>query len=197
MLARRSLIRLIGWWALATVVVKPYVIPAVAHAEGQRCLGVVCFDEQLVVAGQSLPLRGVSLFEYWSFDVYTGAFYAVSADAAVAPVAKKLVLHYHRGIEKEDFIKSTRSMMKKNPAVALDQIAAECEQLFTLFKSVKEGDRYSIEYNPEKGTTLSLNDKALGTIAGEKFQAAMFGIWLSNHSVDSKFTDALVGDGKR
>ncbi len=179
--------------SLWTVSLACVLLPTGVRAEGQRCIGVVCFDRQLAGSEQPLPLRGVSLFEYWSFDVYTGAFYAKSAAAAVAPVAKKLVLHYHRSIEKEDFIKSTRSMMKKNPAVVLEQIEAECELLFKLFKSVKEGDRYSIEYEPEKGTTLSLNDKPLGTIAGEKFQAAMFGIWLSTHSVGSKFTEELLG----
>lgn len=192
MLSSWSLIRVSAAVALSAVLAG-LLLPTKVRAEGQRCLGVVCFDSAHELAGKPLPLRGISLFEYWSFDVYTGAFFAPSADAAVAPVHKKLVLHYHRSIEKEDFIKSTRSLMKKNPAVVLEQIEAECEQLFKLFKSVKAGDRYSIEYEPEKGTTLSLNDKPLGTIAGEKFQAAMFGIWLSKHSVGGKFTEELLG----
>ena len=173
------------------------VVADEVRAEGRRCLGVVCFAEQVEVGGAPLALKGIALFEYWSFDVYTGAFYssgtASGKDAALAPVAKKLILHYHRAIDREDFIKSTRSMMKKNPAVAVEEIEAECTELFRIFRSVKEGDRYSIEYVVGKGTTLSLNDKPLGTIAGEKFQAAMFGIWLSDHSVGSDFTQTVLG----
>lgn len=185
------MVRLVFFLALVLLL----SLPTEAQSEPPRCLGQVCFAPQTIVGEEPVKLQGISLFEYWSFDVYTGAFYSAGrgVDAALAPLAKKLVLYYHRAISKEDFITSTQAMMKKNPSVNLKEIAAECARLFELFQSVKPGDRYSIEFVNGRGTTLSLNDKALGTIAGDAFQRAMFGIWLSKYSVGAKFTDRVLG----
>ena len=61
------------------------------------------------------------------------------------------------------------------------------------FRDVGAGDRYALTYQPDIGTTLSLNGEPLGTIAGSDFARAYFGIWLGDEPLRKKFRDRLLG----
>lgn len=170
---------------------------APASPAATSCIAGACFAKAVSVGGQTLPLKGVSLFEYFRIDLYSGALYITpevsSIEGALGPVAKRLVLHYHRGLTKANFIESSEKMLAKYPEVSIESIRKELDTLYTLYTDVSPGDRYALEYVPGVGTTLYLNDVAQGTIPGDAFQKAYFSIWLSKYSVSDSFTDELLG----
>ncbi len=173
---------------------------APAFAENLVCESEVCFAKVAQVGDRSLPLLGVSLMRYYGFRLYVAALYAdpahASTQAIVGTVPKKLVLHYLREFSSNDFITSGLKFMKKNPAFNLETLAAPIDQMDKLYLPVVEGDRYSLSFLPGQGgvegqTSLQLNEKLLGSVKGDAFQAAYFGIWLSEYSAKEAFTKKL------
>lgn len=168
--------------------------------EKETCIASACFTNSSSISSSILTLRGTGLFEYFMFDVYCGAFYSERSIKTIAdalsPMEKVLVIEYFRPISKEDLIESSEKLLRNNPDVKLEHIRPELNTLYSMYTDVKKGDQYSIHYQAGKGTTLLLNNVAVGTIAGEEFQKAFFGIWVSEHSVSETFTRNLLGLNK-
>ncbi len=186
---------------------SPYVNQARADSnppigdteQKQICKDEICFPNSVEIAGTKLTLRGISLFTYWGFRVYTGAFYAPpevrTVNQALSDVPKYLVLHYHRGLEAQNFVDNSEYILKQNPDINMQELRPELQKLYKSYGDVKEGDKYALQYIPGQGTTLTLNGKPQGSFPGTDFQKAYFGIWLSNYSVGKDFTRKLL-DGK-
>ena len=60
--------------------------------------------------------------------------------------------------------------------------------------AAKKGDIIHLDWLPEQGTRITLNDKAIGRdIAGEDFYRALMKIWLGPKAVQDSLKDALLG----
>ena len=59
-----------------------------------------------------------------------------------------------------------------------------------------KGDRDALTYLPERGITLTINGRVKGTIAGEDFAQALFGLWLGGEPFNSRFKQALLGENR-
>ena len=169
-----------------------------ASSKSQVCpISSTCFDNTVTVDGVELNLVGATLFRYWGFKVYSAAFY-MEADAkpkqdALKPVNKYLVLNYHRAISKQDIVRSSNDLIDKNPRIQRSSIEAELNRLYSNFLDVKDGDRFAISYNVDRGMSLYFNGKQKTTISGELLQRAYFGIWLSAYNVDLELKNKLLG----
>jgi len=73
---------------------------------------------------------------------------------------------------------------------AIDQRA---KTLYSLYRNVKPGDRYSFTYIPGIGSQIALNGKILGTINGLDFANAMLSIWLGRNPLDQALKNTLLG----
>ncbi|MBL6999701.1 MAG: chalcone isomerase family protein, partial [Gammaproteobacteria bacterium] len=83
---------------------------------------------------------------------------------------------------------------KNQSAEKLKALKAEISSFYGLFnESALKGDRYIIDYVPDKGTSLSKNDVLLGIILGEDFKNALLEIWLGNHPADKKLKKGMLG----
>ena len=159
----------------------------------------VRFNRTVDAMDQRLHLHGAGLLKYMVFiKAYAGALYlpeSVPSEQVLKPVAKQLVLEYFHPIKGEDFAKATRKKIADN--VTADQVnvlQSRIDNLAALYRDVKPGDRYALTYIPDKGTTLSLNGKPLGSIPGDDFARAVFAIWLGVNPIDQKFRDQLLRD---
>jgi hypothetical protein len=130
---------------------------------------------------------------------YVAAFYlpeAVRPEEALAGVPKHLEIEYFHAITAADFAKATRSGIARNVSMtAYDRLKPAVEELNTLYRDVKPGDRYSLTYVPGTGTELRLNGTPLGTVAGADFAAGLFAIWLGPVPLDEGLKRTLLGDG--
>jgi hypothetical protein len=173
--------------------------------EAQKCVGGVCFepeyqlpaDDVSETSPKSLGLRGVSLFEYWSIDVYSAALYTEpevdTIDEVLGDTPKYLVLSYHRSLEKQNIVDNSEHILKSNPNNNMSALRERLDRLYENYSDVKDGDKFSMSYIPGKGTTLYFNGQPKETFPGVDFQRAYFGIWLSKSSVDEDFTQELLG----
>jgi len=155
------------------------------------------FSPEAAVHGQTLQLQGTGRLVWMRMvTVYDAALY-LPADVPVKnvlrDVPKRLELRYHISIKGEKFGESAEPFLKKNVlAEELAKLTLRIEQLNRLYRDVKEGDRYALDYAPGKGTTLSLNGSPLGTIEGADFAAAYYAIWLGAKPISDTMRDELM-----
>jgi hypothetical protein len=160
------------------------------------------FSREVTVQGHTLPLRGTGRLVWMRvITVYDAALYLpadVPGKDVLGDVAKRLELRYHVSIKGEKFGESAEPYLKKNvPPAELARIRSRIEHLNKLYRGVKEGDRYALDYVPGSGTTLSLNGSPLGSIEGMDFAAAYFAIWLGGKPISDTLRDELTGAAQR
>lgn len=176
--------------------VVPLLVAMTGLAQAAEVKGVH-FSDSLVVEQVELKLNGVAVLK-WAmlFDVYAGALYlpgGVPGQAWSKDVAKRLELSYFREIEAEGFAEASDRILQDNLLPAEYQpLAKRLQTFYGFFRDVKPGDRYSINYIPEKGTELRLNEQPLGQVPGADFAAAYFGIWLGAEPISKEFRNRLL-----
>ncbi len=168
---------------------------------GHTCLAAeikgVSFADQVVLEKHAVRLKGVAVLK-WAmlFDVYAGAFYLpdnVAGSAWAQDVPKRLELSYFRDIEAKGFADASDKLLRDNlPGVEYQPLAERLQAFYSFFQDVKPGDRYSIDYIPEQGVELRLNNKSLGRVPGADFAVAYFGIWLGENPINKTFRDKLL-----
>lgn len=157
----------------------------------------VKFEKTTPSPSGPLPLRGATLCRYWGFKVYTAAFYvdpqARSLEEILGLAPKRLVLYYNRSIDREDLVEATEQALRRNPDVNLPAIRTRLDRLYRWFEDVDKGDRFRLDYIPGEGSTLYFNGRPRGVIEGEDFARALFGVWLSDYSLNEDYRDRLLG----
>lgn len=156
------------------------------------------FPDTVVLGRTELKIQGVAVLK-WAmvFNVYAGAFYLPEGHAGRAwteDVPKKLELRYFREITADGFVKASDHLLRRNlSSEDYQHLQGRLQVLYSLFRDVKPGDRYSLAYFPGRGTELRLNDNPLGTIPGADFAMAYFGVWLGENPINPRFRDHLLG----
>ena len=85
------------------------------------------------------------------------------------------------------------NFLAKNDANDMRALRERLDRINSWYVDVKSGDSYELRYHPESGTTLVFNGTDVGTIEGDDFARAIFGIWLSDVCIDKSFRDKLLG----
>lgn len=106
----------------------------------------------------------------------------------------RLEIHYRREFSAEDIVSGGNALLRRNISPELYQkLESRLEKLNRAYLSVKPGDRYTLTFTPEKGTTLRLNGRPLVTVEGADFAAAYFRIWLGADPISPALRDQLLG----
>ncbi len=161
-----------------------------AHA---GTLAGVTLPDTAQVGGQSLVLNGMGLREKYMIDVYVGGLYlpAKSGDAARAiqdDVPKRIVMHFQRGLDKDDLVGSLREGFAKAKADP-----TKVKQLEGMLGPVSEGDQIILDYVPGAGTTVKIKGASKGTVAGADFMHALWGIYLGANPPTAALKKGMMG----
>jgi len=166
------------------------------RADVQECFNDFCLSKFATFNGREYPLTGSGLFRYWGFKVYVMGLYSLPIDATrkniLNPVPKRLVLHYLREFSIEDFQKSQRSILDWNPEINRKLLEEKLLEMDKLYLAVKKGDEYTVTFTPKIGTELAHNGRKLGSVTGNDFQKAYFGLWLSDHSINKSLRNEIL-----
>ena len=175
------------------------VVMLVAMTDLAQALEIkgVRFSDTLLVVQTEFKLNGAAVLK-WAmlFDVYAGALYlpkGVPGQSWSNDIPKRLELSYFREIEGKGFAEASDKLLQDNLLPAEYQaLEKRLQTFYRFFRDVKPGDRYSINYLPEKGTELRFNENPLGHVPGADFAAAYFGIWLGDEPISKGFRDRLL-----
>ncbi len=128
-------------------------------------------------------VRYLGLIKVYDASLYT--YKSVPGENILEPdISKCLKLVYNVSLTSDNLIEGANTVLRRQhePAV-LSSITPLIEELHRAYKSVQEGDSYSLCYDAASNTTsLRLNDKLLTSIVSSDFSSIYFGIWLGQQN---------------
>ena len=155
------------------------------------------FSDRITVGDQKLPLRGVALMRWLkTLRVYVAALYlpeGTKPEQVLEDIPKRLEISYLMSFKSTDFGKGAEPvLMRNNSAQVMSSLRKRIDRLNAAYKDVKPGDRYTLTYQPGRGTELALNGTPVITIEGADFAAAYFGVWLGMEPLDDNLKADLL-----
>ena len=156
--------------------------------------------EKVSVGGQELLLNGAGVRKKFIVKVYVGALYlSARADSAEAVTemggAKRMAMHFlHDEVGADSILEAWRKGFEANlTASEAAALRGEIAKFITLFRTVRSGERYDLDYVPGRGTVVSLNGMTVGSVTGEDFYRALLKVWLGPSPADKALKKSLLG----
>jgi len=173
---------------------------ATGAAQGREIAGVKLAERINASGGQSLVLNGAGIRYKFIFKIYVAALYLpAKADTARAvldaPGPKRMLMHfvYHKVTAAQ-----MRDGWKDGFEDNLDSktyraLAPRIKRFNALFDALKAGDRVWLDYEPGRGTKVSVNGQDKGAIPGPDFMRALLLVWLGPHPPGDDLKRELLG----
>jgi hypothetical protein len=151
-------------------------------ALGANVAGVNLAD-QITVNGQTLVLNGAGLRKKLFIKVYTGALYLPakqkSADQILgADTPRQMVMSFVYDVEKDKISEAWSEGLTANSPNAAADVKANFQTLQSWMEDMKKGQRIVMTYVPGTGTTIEVNGKTKGTLAGKATADAILATWI-------------------
>ncbi len=160
----------------------------------------VQLPEKLDAQQQSLSLNGTGVRSKFFMDIYAAGLYLseASKDAAVIIAQDKamaLRLHITSGLlTSEKMEAATREGFEKSTNGDTVALQGTIDSFISNFKdAIQENDIFDFVYTPMKGVAVYKNGELKSTVLGLPFKQALFGIWLSEDSVQDDLKSGLLG----
>ena len=135
-----------------------------------------------------LTLKNQVVLTYLWADVYAAALYAPSdltaKQAWAQQKALRLTLYYFRDIDRNDVIKAANTTLQRQKVS--DRLKPEVDRLHARFRDVKKGDRYALDFRPERGLNLEINGEVVFSSPDDELAKAYLGIWLAPKGLSEK-----------
>lgn len=168
-----------------------------ASLEGLR------FDDQVRVASRELKLNGLGVRAVFIFKAYVAGLYlgektSVPQEVLQQPGPKRLQLRMLMAVGSADIKKALVDGMRKNVSdaqwAAMQERVTQFARTIDSIGTARAGDTITLDYVPEQGMALAVNDVARGSaISGLDFYTALLEIFVGNDPVDTRLKNGLLG----
>lgn len=154
------------------------------------------------VGHHNLRLNGAGVRSKFFLDLYIAALYLRAQKTSETEVfaddgEKRMALHMMRDIYADQLLNAFSKGIEDNHAQPeLVDLAAPIKQFSTIFMAIKEikrGDVVTLDYQPGRGTQISVNGMFKGIVAGKAFYTALLKIWLGNNPAQEDLKLKLLG----
>jgi len=165
-----------------------------------RTVSGVTVPDRVQVAGHELVLNGAGTRTKFFFDIYVCALYlpkpATSMPAVLAePGPKRILMHFvfHK-VTRSQLVGGWNEGFEANiPEAQRTALQQRIDAFNSLFGDAPKGQQVLFDYVPGKGTTVTIDGKPRGTIAGKDFNDALLRIWIGEHPATRSLKRALLG----
>lgn len=167
--------------------------------EGQQ------FDETMTLADRSLRLnglglRGVAWIKAFVAGLYLSAPSKDSAQILSMPGPKRIRLKIMLNAPSHELTRSLVGRIEDHEAEAVRaRLGDRLGKLASLIDSVgdlKPGDTLDLDFIPDKGVSLRLNDKLMGQpVAGDDLYRCVLKIFVGDQPVDRRMKEGLLRGG--
>ena len=127
------------------------------------------------------------------FDVYNARLFAksqsLSKDFMSDDEPLKLELCYLKAISTDIFIEGANKVLPKTLTTTLQ---SEVNRLHESYQPVEPDDCYVLEYAPQTGTQLKLNNQTVFSSQVDGFKAVYFGVWLGENPLSESLKSSLL-----
>lgn len=150
----------------------------------------------------SLQLNGAGIRSKFFFKIYVGALYLpqkqTSGEAVIESGSEyRMELHILRELSGEKLFNAFNSAIEANHSLdeikSLDAQSKQMAHIFEEVKVVKPGDVIMLDYLPESGVHVSVNNKTRGLISGAEFDRALLKVWLGSKPAQQDLKKGLLG----
>jgi hypothetical protein len=139
-------------------------------------------------------LVGQHRFTYWGFEVYDASLWSNTAFVPEDWAKQRLVLElrYLRDFKGTDIAQRSIDEMHGQRALSAAQKQAWLATLVRLIPNVRNGERLSGVYAPDKGMQLFHQDRLVGEVADLELAQRFFGIWLAPETSQRQLRQQLL-----
>lgn len=157
---------------------------------------------RLAGTDRDLLLNGGGIRKKFFMDIYIGALYlperngeaqAILSDTGPASVR----MHFlYKEVSKKKIVDGWHDGLSANLSPEeYTALQSRLQQFDNLFRTVQRGDVISIDYTPNTGTEVRINDEWRGAIPGNDFYRALLKIWLGDRPVSDSLKQGMLGNG--
>lgn len=168
-----------------------------AHA--RECEGVTMHDA-VQVDGTSLVLNGMGVREATAFNVnvYVAGLYLEHRSSSGAAILgslgrTRLVLRFVRDVSRSDMVDALAQGFARSAGSNLAALQPRIQQLQGWMPGLSNNSELTFTYVPGTGVEVRVGTTVRGTIAGEDFARALFGIWLGSSPPNAGLRTGLLG----
>lgn len=170
-----------------------------AVSAGAVTLAGVNIPDHATVNNQNLVLNGAGLRKKLFIKVYTGALYlpAKQSNAAAllaADTPRRMVMHFVFDVGSGKIAEAWEEGLEDNTKNAPADVKAAFKTLSSWMEDMKEGKEIVLTYVPGTGTTVEVNGKTKGTLAGKAVADAILNTWIGpDPGPGEDFKKAVLG----
>jgi hypothetical protein len=168
-------------------------------ASGAERAGVRMAD-QMNVRGQSLVLNGLGVREATMFNVnvYVAGLYVPQRSSDPSQILrpdepKAVELVFVHDVRRDQMTKAWQEGFQKNVGPRLAALQPRIDLLNDWMTDMKKGDTLAFTYLPGQGVEVRAGRTVKGTIPGDDFAQALFGIWLGPHPPNEGLKAGMLG----
>jgi hypothetical protein len=156
---------------------------------------------RLASSDHDLLLNGGGIRKKFFMEIYIGALYLPSktgdAEAILSATGPASVrMHFlYKEVSKKKIVDGWHDGLSANLSPQeYTALQPKLEKFNSLFRTVQRGDVISIDYNPDTGTEVRINDAWCGVIPGNEFYRALLKIWLGDEPVSDSLKQGMLGN---
>ena len=177
-----------------------FLLALVEPAFGREIAGVAV-PESVTIKNKLLVLNGAGIRKKFIIKVYVGSLYLTVKRSSVKeilddPGAKRIVMNFlYKEVSADTLIEGwNEGFAENNSSQELLPLQDRIRQFNTFFSTVRKDDEIRLDYLPEVGTQVWINDTLKGSVPGEDFFRALLKIWLGPNPPDIKLKEAMLGN---
>ena len=166
-----------------------------------REIAGVNVPETVTIKNKGLVLNGAGIRKKLFVKVYVGALYltvkrTTTSQILSDPGAKRIVMSFlYKEVSADKLVDGwNEGFDSNNSAEELKVLQDRIDQFNSFFITVHKGDVILLDYTPDQGTQVWINDMLKGTVPGEDFSQALLKIWLGRKPADPGLKEAMLGN---
>jgi len=177
-------------WLLALAFALPALAATVAG---------VNMEDSVSVGGQTLTLNGAGLRKKFFIKVYVGGLYLPAKQSNAATIlasdgTRRQVMHFLYSVSKDQMCDAWEEGLEDNTKNAGADVKAAFKTLCSWMEPIPKGNRLVLTYVPGAGTTVEINGKTKGTLAGKATADAILATWIGpKPGPGEDFKNAVLG----
>lgn len=158
----------------------------------------VTLPDTMPVGGRTLRLNGAALLKKMVFKVYVAALYieepSKDAEAIVAAeVPKAFVLHFLRDVPRDQLAAAIVRGIANNAGEVGVRAKPEVDRLLAALVDMKGGDRLTLAYDPENGSTVTTSRGTTLALPGKDFADSFLLLYLGPRPPRQEMKKGLLG----
>lgn len=153
---------------------------------------------KLCFSDTELILRGVGTAHFLGVvKIYKAALYLPEHSTRQDLLNQDTPIHfeieYLHSFDRDQLVAAGDKFFYKNLGEhRLHDLSQPLDQLNSLYRSVRKGDKASLTYLPGQGLSLAFNGKTAGIVKNDRFAVTYLRVWLGNDPVSPDLKQKLL-----